>query len=249
MLKTTIDHYIIRLLNRGEFAQALPLIQEGLQACEARGYMTGVAAYWAHAGLLALLQGDLAEAHRILSQAVDLATASIHPIILHRTKILLAAATLYRNETAEARRLLMDSLETWSNLGDTVELARSYIYLAETALWEGKGEEAAQWLGRAIGYGIQPARLGGTTWDALFVAASLAAARQEYRDAAMLLGLVEETRVRTHFKLVEPVRARFDAVQATVQAALGPATFVEAYVAGREMGLEEAFATVMSIPL
>lgn len=241
MLASTIDHYVSRLINRGEFAQALPLIREGLQVCEARGYMTGVAAYWGHSGLLALLQGDLAEAQRMLSQAVELATASIHPVILHRTQMLLAVVTLYGNGTGEARRLLTESLETWKNVGDTVQLARSFIYLAETALWEGETEEAAQWLARAIDYRIQPVRLGGAIWDALFVSARLAMERQEYGQAALLLGVAEETRLRAGVTLVASLRAQVDAALATVHPALGQAKFADAFAAGQQMTLEEVF--------
>jgi len=244
VLASTIDHYVSRLLNRGEFSQALPLIEEGLLASEARGFMTGVAAFGAHSGLLAFLQGDLPQAQRTLSQAVELAKANVHPIVRHRTQMLLAAAALYGRETAEARQLLLDSLQTWQNVGDTVQLARSYIYLAETALWEGKHGEATQWLAQAIGYHIPSVRLGGAVWDALFVAASLAVERLEDRQAALLLGLAEETRQRARVTLVEPVRERVDAVQATVCAALGPATFAEAYVAGQQLSLAEAFAMI-----
>lgn len=244
VLASTIDQYVNQLINRGEFTQAQTLIQEGLQVCEARGYMTGIAAYRANSGVLALLQGDLAQAHRMLSQAVDLATAGIQPNNLYRTKMLLAVATLYCSETIEAQRLLLESLQTWKNIGDTVQLARAYIYLAEIALWEEKTKEAAEWLGQAAGYRIQPTRLGGAMWDALFVAANLAAARQEYRQAALFLGLAEETRQRARVTLVEPVRKRVEAALATVQVALGPAAFAETFAAGREMEFEEVYGMI-----
>lgn len=247
VLASTIDQYVNQLINQGKFTQAQTLIEEGLRACEARGYMTGVAAHWANAGVLALVQGDLIEAHRLLSLSVDLATAGIQPNNLYRTKMLLAAATLYGGETEEARRLLQESLQTWKNIGDTVQLARAYIYLAESALWEAKDEEAAQWLAQALGYRIQPVRLGGATWDALFVAARLAVARQAYRQAAALLGLAEETRQQAHVTLVEPVRERAEAALAAVQDALGPAAFAEAFAAGREMEFDEVYGMIRTV--
>lgn len=246
-LASTIDHYVLWLVNRGEFERALPLVQEGLQACEVRGYMTGVAAFWSHSGQLALLQGDLPQARGLLSQAVELATAAIHPIVLHRTQMLLAAVTLYGGETAEARRLLLESLQTWKNIGDTVQLARAYIYLAEAALGEGKDEEADQWLAQSAGYRIEPARLGGAVWDALFVAARLFIVRQEYRQAAALLGLAEETRQRARATLVEPVRVQMEVALTAVQEALDPADFAEAFAAGRGMEFGEVYEIVRAI--
>ena len=67
--------------------------------------------------------------------------------------------------------------------------------------------------------------------DSLWTAARLAAVQQNYLRAATLSGLAEQVSSRIRYVLVEPVRGELE-----------PAVFAEAFAAGRQMSLNEAFA-------
>ena len=49
-----------------------------------------------------------------------------------------------------------------------------------------------------------------------------------------------------HYELAGPVRLLADAALAKVRAALDPALFAEAFTAGQQLSLEEAFATILA---
>jgi predicted ATPase len=236
---SSLDNYATCLIEHGAFAQAGLLVQESLAMFTARGYPSGIAKSRLNAALLCLLQGDLAQAGAILQQAMAMATSGIQPSILARTKALLALVTLYHHDTTAARRLLMECLTAWTNMGNKFHLAQVCIYLAETALWEGDYAEAEHWLTQSLSYRCDPRLIGSPVVNYLFVAARVTVARQHHSQAAMLLGLAEELRLRAHVTLVEPVRAQVDAALAAVQEVLGPATFAEAFATGRQMEFEK----------
>jgi predicted ATPase/DNA-binding XRE family transcriptional regulator len=234
------DNYALRLIDYGKFEQATALIQESLHCSAARGYESGVAACLGNMGRVALLQGDLIQAHTFHQQAVTTAVNSLHPAVIGRLKPMLAITTLYHDDAIESRRLLLESLEIWTNIRDKLHLSRVYIYLAETALWEDKPEEAEQWLAQCLNHPIDPRRIGIAIVNCLFVAARLAVARQQYQHAAALLGMAEVTRQRTYCTLVEPVRVQVDAALATVQHQLAPDLFAEAFANGQQMAVTDA---------
>lgn len=236
---SSLDNYATRLIEHGAFAQAALLVQESLAMFTARGYPSGIAKSRLNAALLRLLQGDLAQAGAILQQAMAMATSGIQPSILARTKALLALVTLYHHDTTAAHRLLMECLTAWTNMGNKFHLAQVCIYLAETALWEGDCTEAERWLAQSLSYCCDPRLIGSPVVNYLFVAARVTGARQHHSQAAMLLGLAEELRLRAHVTLVEPVRAQVDAALATVQTALEPAAF--AFAAGGRTTMTTAF--------
>jgi hypothetical protein len=79
----------------------------------------------------------------------------------------------------------------------------------------------------------------------LFVAAGLATAQQQYPRAAMLFGLAEQAHSQIHYVIAGPVCALAEAALATVRAALDPVVFTQAFAAGQQMALGEAFTTVL----
>lgn len=112
-----------------------------------------------------------------------------------------------------------------------ISSARILTYLAETTLWAGETEQAAQWLAQALTYHANPSWIRTELVDCLWTAARLAAVQQNYLRAATLSGLAEQVSSRIRYVLVEPVRGELE-----------PAVFAEAFAAGRQMSLNEAFA-------
>ena len=82
--------------------------------------------------------------------------------------------------------------------------------------------------------------------ERLLVAARLATAQQHYARAATLFGLAEAAHSRIHNAIGGPIRALADAALASVRGALDPAVFAEAFAAGQQLSLDEAFATILA---
>lgn len=93
-----------------------------------------------------------------------------------------------------------------------------------------------------MAYQVEPHRIGIALLNCFFVAARLAVARKQFQRAAVLCGVAEEMRAKTHCTLVAPVRAQVDAALTTVQAALDPVTFADAFATGQRMTQAEGFA-------
>ena len=144
--------YAERLIEQGEFAQAIPLLKESLEIFRARESRYEMADSLGTLGRLALLQGDLALAHKLLREAITIAAAFNYREMLGYLQPFLGLVTLYLGDSSAARRLLDESLRLCTELRDKGYLARVCTFLAETALWEEDVEQAAQWLARSLGY-------------------------------------------------------------------------------------------------
>ena len=139
--------------------------------------------------------------------------------------------------------------ESWNlciELKNKFFLARVCTYLAELALWEGVGEQAAHWLAQSLGHQADPHRLTIFQVMRLFVAARVATAQQQYLRAATLFGLADQVHSHIHYAIAGPMRALADAALAMVRAALEPDVFAEAFAAGQQLSLDEAFASILN---
>ena len=125
-------------------------------------------------------------------------------------------------------------------------LAWNYTYLAETALWQGDLDQAAHWLAQALVHHANPRWIRTELVDCLWGAAWLATTQQQYQRAATRFGLADQVGKGIGYVPIGPVRSLNEAALATVQNALEPAAFAEAFAAGQQMTLEEAFATILA---
>ncbi|NJN83221.1 MAG: hypothetical protein HC802_13680 [Caldilineaceae bacterium] len=153
----------------------------------------------------------------------------------------LGIVTFYLGDTATARQILHDNLQRWLDKTNFF-LARTYGYLAEIALSEGDLTQAGQAQAQWIRYQSKVRWLSTEVVDCLWVAARLAVVQQQYEQAATLFGLAEQVRRRVHYPGNGVMRPHIDDALATVQAALEPAVYAAAFVAGQQMTLEEVVA-------
>jgi hypothetical protein len=233
-----------RLIEHGEFARAAPLLMESAQIFQARGSRYEMADSLGLIGRLALLLGDMTKARALLHEAVALAQEYHYQEMVGNWQPFLALVTLYDGDTPGARRLLEDSLRLCLDLKDKFFLARVCTHSAETALWEGELAEAEQWLAQSLTYHADPRRISIDQVERLWVAARLATAQGAYLRAAALFGLAERVCSQIRYEPAGPVRTLADGALATVRASLDPTRFAEAYAAGQQLSLEEAFATI-----
>ena len=245
-LGATLWAYADILIEHGEFARATPLLTESSKLSLAQGNRYKWADGLSAAGRLTLLQGDLPKAHALLREAVALGRTLNYHRLLGESQSLLGLVTLYCGDPAAARLLLVDTLRLCLDLNDGWFLGRVCTYLAETALWEGGLDEAEHWLAQALTYHAHPRLIKIDYIESFLVAARLAAAQGAYLRAATLFGLADGIRSPVHYELVGPARQLAEAALARVRTALDPALFDEAFTAGQQLSLEEAFATILA---
>ena len=236
--------YANALVNQGEFEQALPMLLESRDIWQQRGSRYELSISGGTLGLLALLQGDLAGAYAQLHEAVTIATEFNYQEMLGFWQPVLGFVTLYGGDVVKARTILADSLRLCTELKEPIFLARTLTFLAEVALWEGQTEEAADWLAQSLAYPDPPIIIYEVV--RLFVAARVATAQGQYQRAATLFGLAEQANSQIHHAYAGLLRTQTDVALATVRAVLDPAAFAEAFAAGQQLSLGEAFATILA---
>jgi predicted ATPase/transcriptional regulator with XRE-family HTH domain len=247
VLDEYLGWYAAFLLEQGEVASAIPVATERLERSRVRGDLWGVGDGLGLLGRLALLQGDLAQAQRLFQEAVTLATDSNNIVMQCQWQPFLALVTLYGGDATEAQRLLRESLHRALDLKNTGFLARTCTYLAETALWVGEPGQAEQWLGQSLVHQAASQSITMTELQRLWVAARLATAQQQYPSAATLFGVAEQMQSQLHSVHALPMFALADAARATVQTALEPAAFAEAFAAGQQLSLHDALAPIVQV--
>jgi predicted ATPase/DNA-binding SARP family transcriptional activator len=243
LLAMTYFRYALRLIDEtGDYAHAEKLATESLRLFEQMGNRDMIAYPLGALGHLALFRGELKRSHRLLQEAVSIATLVGNRMVLGDWQPKLSIVTFYLGDVTTARHLLQDSLRFWLDQKNNVFLAHIYGYLAEIALAEDAWEEAAQAVTQSMVYQARLRWLDTEVVNCLWVAARLATVQQHYLRAATLFGLAEQVRRRVRYDAADPPRPLADAALATVQTALEPAAFAKAFAAGQQMGLEEAFA-------
>jgi hypothetical protein len=158
----------------------------------------------------------------------------------------LGIVALYGNDAPEAHRLLSESLRLCLELKNKVLLARVCTYLAETALWEAELAQAEQWLAQSLAYHAELRSITISEIERLWVAARLATAQEQYQRAATLFGLADQAHSQMHYPVGGPMHTLADAALATVRSALDPEVFAEAFAAGQQLSLNEAYATILA---
>ena len=169
---------------------------------------------------------------------------AMHQGMLGHWQPLLGLVTLYGGNAPAARRLLQESLHLCNEMKNKHRSARVCTYLAETALWENDCEQAAHWLAQSMAHDADPHKITIYAVIRLWVAARLATAQQQYQRAATLFGLAEQMHGQIHHAIAGPMRTLAAAALATVQAALEPKVFADAFTADQPMALAEAFVTM-----
>jgi predicted ATPase/DNA-binding XRE family transcriptional regulator len=245
-LANSLWAYAYLLVQHARFERAMPLLAESVGISQAQGNGFKLADNLGAQGRLAMLQGDLEKAHALLHEAVTLGRTLKYHHTLGAYLSVVGLATLYRGDAPGARRVLADSLRLCLDLNDGWFLARVCTYLAEAALWEGALQRAEGWLAQSLAYRTHRPLSVVDQIERVLVAARLATAQGAYRRAAALFGLAREMCTGIHYELAGLARQLADGALAKVRAALDPALFAEAFASGRQLSLEEAFATILA---
>jgi ATP/maltotriose-dependent transcriptional regulator MalT len=227
-------------------AQSTALATESLLINRAQGDNSMLLNCLALLGRAALLQGELTQAHTYFQEALTIAAIFNYATPRCQWQPVLGLVCCYQGNLPEARRLLQESIQFCQEQQEKFFLARNYTYLAEVALATGALGEAEQSLAQSLAAYADPRQVTLDEVERLLIAARLATAQQHYLRAATLFGLAEQNHGRSQAVIAKPMRSRAEAARATVQAALEPASFAEAFAAGQQLAIEEAYATLLA---
>jgi predicted ATPase/transcriptional regulator with XRE-family HTH domain len=246
LLATTLWAYADVLIEYGEFERAAPMLAESDEVFQARGNTFLKAINLGAAGRLALLQGDIEKAYELFLESVTLARTLNYQWGLSEYQYQLALASLYLGDASEARRLLADSFRICVELNNDWYLGRVCAYLADMALRDGELQRAEEWLAQSLTYRTDRLLSMISQIERVVIAARLATAQGAYKRAATLFGLADAMRRRIHYELAGPARELADSALKKTQLALEPELYAEAFAAGQQLSLEEAFATILA---
>ncbi len=240
--------YAIRLTDQvgAAYEQALQLSEESLRLFRQLENRDFLVYALGNLGRLALIRGDIGVAHQFYQEAVTIATVANNRLAIGDWQPRLAIATLYTGNATEARRLLDECLSLCGHLGNEEFLARIYGFLAELALWNGDLPQAETWLTQSLAAEVKLPWYTFEFVDLLFVAARLAVAQQAYPLAAMRFGLAKQMCNRVGQLQSAAMRPQIEIALATVRGKLGAVRFAEAFTAGQQMPLTDAFVTILS---
>ncbi len=242
----TLARHAIRLTDEvGEYERAEVLSRASLQLFQRLGNRDFVIYALGNLGRLALIRRENAQAQQFFQAAVDLAATAHNRMGLCDWLPRLAIATFYSGNTADAYQYLHDALHLCQGVGNDEYVARVHGYCAEIALAEGNLSQAQTHLTQSINHQTSLRWSTIEFADFLFVAARLAAQQRDYVLSATRLGLAEQIAKRIGYAGKTPMRPQIDACAAVLSGALEPTTFAEAFAAGQQMTLTEAFATIL----
>lgn len=227
-------------------AQATTLLTDSLHRSRKRGNQLDIGNCRAQLGFLALLRGDIVEAYVCLQEAVTIGITSNLPVLLAFGQLWLGLVTLYGGNGSEARVLLEECLRVCLEVKNTISLAKACMCLAELSLWDGDADEAAHWLDQSLAYYSAPKRIDIAELQRFFVSARLATLQGQYQRAAVLLGFAEVAHRRMHYVYAGPMLPLVNAALSKVHEMLGNERFDEAFTAGQQLSLDDAYLTLLA---
>jgi predicted ATPase/transcriptional regulator with XRE-family HTH domain len=238
--------YAMSLLNQGQVAEAILLLSDSLERFRKRGNQAFIAETLGYLATIAFLRGNISEAHAYLQETIHIGTTHNQRTVRADWQWMLGLVTLYGGHVTEARRLLEECLQLCLEIKLAFILAQVCMSLAETSLWEGDLEQAAGWLAQSFAYHTSPRYTTPSELQRLFVVARLATLQGHTKRAATLFGLAEQMHSHLHYVIIGPIRTLADDALGTVREALEPEVFAEAFTAGQQLSLEEAYSTILA---
>jgi predicted ATPase/DNA-binding XRE family transcriptional regulator len=239
LLSSHLMSYAFLQLNRGEVDHATAMATESLllnrQQADHYGNSSAIGNSLALLGLIAFLQGHLSQAQRYFQEVVTIAATFNYATMRCEWQPLLGLVTLYLGDAVAAQHILHESIAFCLEQQEKFFLARNYTYLTETALATGAFVQADQWLAQSLAAHVESHPITIDEVERLFIAARLATAQQQYQRAATLFGLAEQIHNHIPVVIAKPLRTLADAALATVQGALDPTVFAEAFATGQQM--------------
>ena len=225
---------------RGELARASDLLEVARQELDHLHSPVWHATAGLLLGLTRLEQGDLVEAERWGTRALDQFRAQQHAWGTARSLELLGRAATRRGDRPAARRRHEESLALLHELDDRQGLVWAETFVAHTALDQGEVATAVPLLRDSL-------RLAGQAGDRLALARAFegllrALARIEPRRAVLLAGVAAGLRTRLGAEPYRSEQERLAASLAQARAVLGAAEHEQAWAEGSRLRLESALA-------
>src|SRR5690606_25860635 len=189
---------------------------------------------------------DVASAHEWIAEAVSISQAIGNKFGLAYWLPWLGKTKFYLGETEIAWQIFDQARQLCFEIAYHPILPNIATGLAIIALHRANFNQAEQMIGEALAGFSKTRWITAEVIDGLLTMARLATLQQQFIRAATLFGLVDQLQTQIHQSVEAPMRPLVDAALATVQAALAPEVFADAFAAGQQLSLEEAFAAILT---
>lgn len=246
LLASALHWYGELRLGRGDYERAAELCAESLTILRAMGNCDTIAYPLGNLGRLALIRGDVASAHEWIAEAVSISQAIGNKFGLAYWLPWLGKTKFYLGETEIAWQIFDQARQLCFEIAYHPILPNIATGLAIIALHRANFNQAEQMIGEALAGFSKTRWITAEVIDGLLTMARLATLQQQFIRAATLFGLVDQLQTQIHQSVEAPMRPLVDAALATVQAALAPEVFADAFAAGQQLSLEEAFAAILT---
>lgn len=226
----------------GKYKQARERHSEGLRLYRELGDGWSIALSLANLGLVALDSGEYAEAEKLLQEslAVRREVGDEQGIAQSLNNLGMVARCVGDLERSCA--LHKESLEMFRRMGDRRSMGLAMSYLANALLDSGSPEARTYLLDSLALFKESGVRTGmASSFEGL---AQLASKDGEWKQAALLFGVAERMRDELKVGMFPFNRSGYARWKEQTFSELGADEFNAAYLRGRSLGIEEAFALV-----
>jgi non-specific serine/threonine protein kinase len=227
--------------NAGDEARGVRLLEEAAALAAAAGAWRPQAFALVQLGFVARYGARYAEAIPPLSEALALFEGGGERHGVATVHAHLGAVMFGLGDRARAVELLEESLALFRAVGHAWEAALPLYLLGLVACADGDVALAARHYGDSLAL-LRADRVRGLENNILGGVASIAAAVECHRRAAVLFGAAIGHGADLGWGLTMPDRGIYDAAEARTRAALGEKAFAEAWARGRALPREAAFA-------
>lgn len=228
-------------LFEGKYAEAESHFAAALEQYRQTDDKSGTLAAMNNQGIAAMYQGEYQRAWHIYEAHLALAREENNPVSIAMALGNLGDALRHLQRYDEAQAALDESLSLLRELNNPQALGVTLYGLGRLALEQGEVEQASGYFHESLNQYREVKDLVGIA-DLFEGLARVAVVRGQYEQVAQWLAAAANLRQRTGTPIPLIERTALEQAQAIVQAALGDEPFQTAWVRGKEMTLDEAFA-------
>lgn len=255
-----------RLRFYGDYVEAAAHYQQSLSLMQHMGNVDMIAYPLGNLGLLALQDGRLEEAHRLIVESVAISRATGNLLGISDWVFRLGLVLLYLNRLDEAIVLLQEALTMYQDMNNLRGQASVLAGLAQAALEQGQIELAVnyirqslttyqnlrQQLHQSLAMTAQIMKASEITFspdetDSLLRTALVFCAQQRFEQAVTLWGVTQVVLVQNGHKIVPPLQTSVDQALQVARSQLSEAVFADAWKAGQAMSLEQTIIYALNV--
>lgn len=259
-LAMVYSHYGDGLRRHGDYPQAAARYRQSLALMRQMGNVDMIAYPLGNLGLLALQEGNLDEAHRLIAESVAISQASGNWLGMGDWVLQLGQVLLYLDRTDEAARSLREALAIFEEMDNRRGQASTLASLAHLTLKQQNVEHARTYMARSLttyrdlrrqmetaAVAVSQAMstrltFSADTIDGFIRAGLVLCAGNRFEQAATMFGIVESVLAHSGYQPIQPLQTEMNQAIGTTRRQVAGSVFTAAWAAGQTMSPVQIFS-------